>query len=70
MDGIALDVRTGSAFCGWSEKTTRGMIDRGLMPHRRLGGRIILIRAELETWLQALDGIGPEAALENVRARR
>lgn len=66
INGLALDVRTGSAFLGWSEKKTRGMIERGLIPHRRCYGRIVLLRSELEMWL----GNFPDVTVEEARANR
>ena len=70
IDGVALDVRTGSAFLGWKEKKTRGMIERGLLPYKRMNGRIILIRSELESWLTSLTGCSLEESLANMRARQ
>jgi hypothetical protein len=70
IDGAALDVRGGSAFCGWTEKTSRGLVSRGLMPHRRLGGRIFFLRTELEAWLETLNGVTLDEALENLKVRR
>jgi hypothetical protein len=69
VNGFMLDIRTGSALCGWSEKQSRAMIGRGLMPHRRLGRRILFVRAELETWLQNLGGVTLEEATANQRTR-
>ena len=65
-----MDVRGGSAFLGWSEKTTRGMVDRRLVPFRRLNGRIIFLRAELEAWLTSLGGCNLEEARRNHDQRR
>jgi hypothetical protein len=45
------------------------MIERGLMQHRRLGGRIVLIRSELEAWLASLEGCSPGEAIENMQKR-
>ena len=71
IDGAALDVRGGSIFLGWTEKTTRGMVERKLIPFRRLGStRIIFIRAELEAWLKNLPGCTIEEAQENLRVRK
>jgi hypothetical protein len=69
IDGAALDIRGGSAFCGWSEKKSRGLVSRGLMPHRRLAGRIFFLRSELEAWLKTLNGVTLDEALENLKAR-
>lgn len=69
MNGLALDVRTGSAFIGTTEKQTRGLIERRLIPFRRLGGRIVFIRTELEAWLQTLAGCTLDEARENQEVR-
>lgn len=67
--GAALDVRGGSHFLGWSEKRTRRLIERKLIPFRRLGGRIVFLRSELEAWLQSLDGCSLDEAQANQAAR-
>jgi hypothetical protein len=64
-----LDVCCGSIFLGWSEKKTRAMVERRLIPFRRLGGRIMFLRSELEAWLQNLDGCSLEEALKNLEQR-
>lgn len=69
INGAVLDVRTLSAFCGWSQKTTRGLVDRRLIPLRRVGGRIIFIRSEIEHWLAGLEGVTLEEARDNAEAR-
>lgn len=70
IDGVCLDVRTGSAFLGWSEKQTRGLVARGLIPYRRLGGRIVFIKKELEQWVTGLEGVALDEAMINREARR
>ena len=69
LDGAVLDVDTAAAFLGDSPKGTRSKIARGLLPHRRLAGRIILIRSELEQWLAALPGVNASEAIANAQAR-
>jgi hypothetical protein len=69
FDGVALDVTAGAALIGETEKATRSKIARRLLPHRRLGGRIILLREELIAYLHALPGVTLEEALANVAAR-
>jgi hypothetical protein len=69
LNGLVLDVRTGAALIGDSEKGIRGKIARRLIPFRRLGGRIVFLRAELEAWLKLLDGCPLEEALKNLRQR-
>ncbi len=55
---------------GLAEKKTRAMVARGLIPHRRLGGRIVFIRAELERWLASLPGCSVAEAHANLSMRR
>ena len=69
IDGAVLDVRCGSLFLGWSEKRTRGMIERRLLPFRKIGGRIVFIKSELEHWLASLEGCTLEEAQNNLRIR-
>jgi hypothetical protein len=64
-----MDVDTAAAFLGDTPKGTRSKIARGLIPHRRLAGRIILVRSELEQWLAALPGISAAEAIANAQAR-
>lgn len=71
IDGAVMDVRTAAAFLGGSEKQLRGMVDRKLIPFRRLGStRIIFIRTEMEAWLANLPGCTIDQAQENLRVRR
>ena len=69
LNGLALDVRTGAAFIGDSEKGIRGKVARRTIPFRKLGGRIIFLRSELEAWLSGLDGCTLDAARKNLEAR-
>lgn len=70
ISGAALDVRGASIFYGGTEKQIRGLVDRRLIPFKRLGGRIVFLRAELETWLSSLDGCSLAEARMNLEARR
>jgi hypothetical protein len=70
LNGLALDVRTGAAFIGDSEKGIRGKVARRTIPFRKLGGRIIFLRSELEAWLQDLPGVTLDEAKTNMEARR
>ena len=69
VNGLALDVREGAAFVGISEKAMRGKVERRLIPFRRMSGRIIFIRSELEAWLDSLEGCLLDEALANVKER-
>jgi hypothetical protein len=69
IDGEALDVAGGAAMIGLTVKAIRARVARGLLPHRRMNGRIILLRSELLAYLQQLPGVTLSEALAN-RARR
>jgi hypothetical protein len=69
INGLLLDVRSGAALLGVSEKQARGLIARRLLPFKRLGGRIVLSRRELEAFVESLDGCDLAEAQEN-RERR
>lgn len=69
IDGAILDIRCGSLFLGWSEKTTRAKINRGEIPSRRLSGRIILVKAELEEWIAGLPGLTLTEVRQNLAQR-
>ena len=70
INGSLLDVRGAAAFLGTTEKTLRGMIDRQLVPFRRLNSRIVLLRGELENWMVSLPGCTLDEARTNLEARR
>ena len=73
MDGWVMDVRTAAEFIGTlqneeiTEGTIRSRIRNGTLPHRRWGGRIVLIREELEAYFRTLPGVNLEQAIENTR---
>ncbi len=69
IDGAVLDVRGASQFMNQTERATRGQIARGLLPHRRLGGKIVFIRSELQEFVMNLPGTSLAEARENLRLR-
>ena len=70
INGAMMDLRTTTGFLGGTEKHTRGLVARRMIPFRRLGGRIIFIRTELEQWLANLGGCNLAEARANQEARR
>jgi excisionase family DNA binding protein len=52
-----------------SEKAIRRRIERGLLPHRRLGGRVIFLRSEIEAFLAMLPGVTLDEARANLALR-
>lgn len=53
-----------------SEKAIRRRIERGLLPHRRLGAhRIVMFRSELVELISSLPGVSLDEAKANLRLR-
>jgi len=53
-DSLILRVRDLPGLLGCSELAARRMIERGQLPARRLGRRIIVLRDEVEIFLRQL----------------
>ena len=53
----------------FTEKALRTMKDRGLIPHKKLGRRVVFVRAEVDRWLDALPGLAVEEAVSNLDLR-
>ena len=69
LNGAVLDVRACAELLGGTEKGVRGLVERHLIPFKRLGGRIVFLRKSVEDWLTALDGVSTEEAIKNTRRR-
>jgi hypothetical protein len=55
IDGkLILGIRETGELLGLTEKATRARIERGDIPARRLGGRVVVLRTELEAFVAAL----------------
>jgi DNA-binding XRE family transcriptional regulator len=67
---LSIDVSEAADFIGCSGKGIRCRVARGTIPYRRIGGRIIFLRSELEKWLRTLPGVSIEQSLENMKAAR
>jgi len=62
--GLLLTVAGAARALGVSPKAARRMIGKGLLPARSLGGRTVIIRAELEQFVARLPTVSsPEGAL-------
>jgi|JI10StandDraft_1071094.scaffolds.fasta_scaffold1763054_2 hypothetical protein len=69
VNGAVMDVTAAAGFIGTTEKTIRGQVSRRLIPFRRLGGRIVFVRQEIEAWLASLEGCRLDEALANMKER-
>jgi hypothetical protein len=76
LNGAVMDVASIAAkYYGGTEKKSaekkvRADVARRLLPHRRLGGRIIFIDQEIEEFFKRLPGVSVSEALANQAARR
>ena len=59
-----LSVREAAYFLGMTEKALRRHIERGRVPHRRLGRKLVFLTSEIEKWVRELPGV----TLEDVKA--
>jgi hypothetical protein len=69
VNGALLDVASGAVFLGVTEKALRARVARRLVPFRRFGGRLVFVRAELETFVSTLAGCSVSEAIANVNNR-
>ena len=70
VNGTLLGVAEAAAYLGGSERSLRWHVSRGLIPFRRLGGRIVFKRSELETFVDDLPGITLAQARRNAQKRK
>ena len=49
---LTLSVSEAADACGVSERTLRGLIAAHRFPHVRVGGRVLVVKSALETWLR------------------
>lgn len=70
LNGTVKDVASLAAMLGVSEGKVRSAAARGMLPHRRWGGRVVFLAQEVEAFLAALPGVSAKEALENVKRGR
>jgi excisionase family DNA binding protein len=54
-----LNTNEAALFLGRTPKAIRRMVERGQIPFRRWGKRIVFVREELEEFVNALPGMRP-----------
>jgi hypothetical protein len=54
---IALDTKEAGAFIRRSPAAVRNLVMRRLIPFRKVGGRLLFIREELEEWVRRSPGV-------------
>ncbi|MGH9462362.1 MAG: helix-turn-helix domain-containing protein [Vicinamibacteria bacterium] len=69
INGQLLDLGGIAAYVGVTDKMARARIYRGEIPARKLGGRIVALRSELDAWMRNLPPV-VEVARSERRASR
>lgn len=69
FSGELLDVATAAALLGTTPKGVRARIARRTIPFKRLGGRLVFLRHELENFIETLDGCSVSEARANLERR-
>jgi hypothetical protein len=68
-DGQVLYINDAATRLGKTPKALRGDVARRLIPFRKLGGRVIFLRDELDAFLKNLPGCRLEEAQVNMAGR-
>lgn len=61
---LTLTVTEAAELLGITERAAWQRIYRGLLPHRRCGKRVTILRDELEEYLRSLPGVTVGEAIE------
>ena len=69
INGDLLDIASASQLLGCTQKMLRARVARRVVPFRKLGGRIVFRRAELEQFIDGLPGVTVAQAQANLAAR-
>jgi hypothetical protein len=70
LAGEILDCRTAAEIFGGTERLWYSRAARGIVPHRKWGGRLIFLRSEVEAFfVGTLPGVTLAEAKANIAAR-
>jgi excisionase family DNA binding protein len=67
--GQLLYVADVASLLNCSQKSIRARVARHLLPHRRLGARVVFVRSELEQFIEMLPGTTLAEARQNLALR-
>jgi excisionase family DNA binding protein len=68
-NGMLLDVASVAVLLGTTERAVRARVARRLLPHRRLGSRVLFVKDEIEQFVQGLPGATLQQAQDNLAQR-
>lgn len=70
VNGVLMGVPEAAALIGNSERSLRALVAAGVVPYRKLGGRVVFRREELEKWIERLPGVSLKDAEMNQKVRQ
>jgi excisionase family DNA binding protein len=70
VNGVLLDVKSAAAYLGGNERWLRRLLERGVVPCRRIGRNVFFKPSELEEFVDALPGITPRQARFNANKKQ
>ena len=69
INGALLDVRQAATYLGGNERWLRRLLERGLVPHKRIGRNVFFKRTELEQFVDELEGVSLRQARFNAKKK-
>ncbi len=70
FNGILMDVLGLASYLGTSEHCVRSRVRRREIPFRKLGGRIVFLKNEIDQFLAELPGTTIQEVLKNLEDRK
>lgn len=70
VDGALLDVKSAAEFLGGNERWLRRLLERGVVPCKKLGRTIVFKRSELDEFIDELPGVSPRQARLNAKKKK
>ena len=69
VNGALLDLKTAAAYLGGNERWLRRLLERGLVPCKRIGRNLYFKREWLDEFIDDLPGITPRQARFNAKKK-
>jgi excisionase family DNA binding protein len=67
QDPAVLDMKAASTYLSTTRHSLYDLVQRGGIPCRRIGRKIVFVQAELDAWLQQLPGITVAQAIASIK---
>ncbi len=70
FNGILMDVLGLASYLGTSEHTIRSRVRRREIPFKKMGGRLLFLKHEIDRYLEQLPGCDLDEAVQNLEDRQ